>query len=373
MAAQKFTGGVYINDDNPVRESGEISVQGTTLVFKNANRELVFNTSEFKVHFGGTAKRIAYLTNTRQSHITLHTTDFDLLKHPAFQAHASAQKVVKERKNHHYSHIVTFVILALLVIVPSYFVFIERTLVAGMIAKQVPIETEQAFGDYIYDFNFGKNKDIITDEGINADLQRLIGPLLSVAKDSGHTFKVHLMKSKDVNAFALPGGHIVILTGLIEKSEKPEEVLGVLAHEMAHVTHRHSLKQTISELSGRILLSIITMGAGDLVYAVGDNASDLLSKNYSRSQEQEADEVGFSYLLKANISPKGLITFFERLKEEEGILDSGLTRLIQTHPANDDRIENLNDLLAKHGGEPPVVVFPYAEFKARIAGLSDSK
>jgi predicted Zn-dependent protease len=373
MASQKFPGGIYITGDSPVRESGDILIQGTTLTFKNASREIVFNTSELKIHFGGTAKRIAYLTTSRRPDVTLHTSDFSLLQHPSFQTHASAKKVVKDRTKHHVSHVITFIILALLVIVPSYFVFFERTIVAGMIANQVPLEQEQAFGDYIYNFNFGNNPAIIKDEALNAELQTLIAPLLAAAKDSGHVFKVHLMKSKDVNAFALPGGHIIILTGLIEKSEKPEEVLGVLAHEMAHVTHRHSLKQTISELSGRILLNIITMGAGDLVYAVGDNARDLLSKEYSRSQEQEADEVGFAYLQKANISPRGLITFFERLKAEETMLDSSLTALIQTHPANDKRIANLNQLIAEHESKPAVVIFPYAQFKDRIAGLSDSK
>jgi Zn-dependent protease with chaperone function len=373
MTSHKYTGGIYINDASPVRESGELIVQGATLIFKNDNRELSFNTAELKITFGGTAKRIAYLTTARQPNVTLHTSDFSLLQHPSFQSHTSAQKVVRDRKNHHRSHVLTFIFIALLVLVPSYFVFFERTLLAGLIASQVPIEQEQAFGDYIYDFNFGSNEDIIKDEAINADFQKLVAPLVAVAKDSGYTFKIHLMKSKDVNAFALPGGHIIVLTGLIEKSEKPEEVLGVLAHEIAHVTHRHSLKQTISELSGYMLLNIITMGAGDLVYAVGDNARDLLSKDYSRSQEQEADEAGFAYLLKANISPRGLITFFERLKEEETILDSSLTALIQTHPANDKRIENLNALLEKHGGEPPVVIFPYAQFKDRIAGPKDSK
>ena len=179
------------------------------------------------------------------------------------------------------------------------------------------------------------------------------------------------MKSPEANAFAMPGGHIVVLTGLIEKSDKPEELLGVLAHEMAHVTQRHSLKQIISDLSGRILFSILASGMSDLVYTIGDQGRYLLAQKYSRAQEEEADEYGFDYLLQAGISPAGLIEFFEKLKEDDMLDGIEIANLLSTHPASEKRIENLSAMMQQYKGEYAPIDFAYEDLKQKISDLED--
>lgn len=373
MSEKSFSGSIYIDDTSPVRESGNITIQGTLLTFSNENRTVSFPIHSMKMRFGGTAKRIAYLSDPAQNNITLHTTDFSLLKHQAFQAHLAAGNVLGERKKHHSFLVSTFIILALAVLVPSYFVFIERTIVAGMIAERVPIEVEESLGDHVFNLQFGNSDALIKDQEVIEDLDTLIAPLLLTARNTGYTFKVHLIRDKSANAFALPGGHIVILTGLIEQSERPEELLGVLAHEMAHVTERHSLKQIISELSGYILFNIITSGSGDLVFSIGDNARSLLSKNYSRRQEQEADEIGFDYLIQTEISPTGLIEFFEKLQAEKSFMDSELLALASTHPTSDKRIKNFYYMLSEYEDAFDSIEFSYADFKRKISASSDFK
>lgn len=370
---KKFTGGIYIDQSDPVRESGEIIIQETLIIFSNQNREVRFSIDNLNIRFGGTAKRIAYLSDMARSGTTLHITDFEILKHEAFAGHAAARNVLGERKKHHSSLVFVFLALAALVLIPSYLVFIERTILAGIIADRVPIEAEETLGDYVFDLQFGSKDAFITDPEIVEGLNILMAPLLDAVKDSGYNFRVHIMKDETANAFALPGGNIIVLTGLIEQSERPEELLGVLAHEMAHVTRRHSLKQMISEFSGYVLLNIIASGAGDLVFAVGDNARALLSKEFSRRQEQDADEVGFEYLMKAGISPKGLITFFEKLQEEEAITDTKLLTLISTHPASEDRIDNLNQMLGESRYQFEAIEFSYEDFKQKIAERSGFK
>ena len=205
MTNKNFSGGIYIEAQTPVRESGEITIHGTSLVFSNENREVRFSITDIEVRFGGTAKRIAYLSEGAQENITLHTTDFELLRHKAFQSHSSANDVIEERKKHHSLLIYTFVALALAVLVPSYFVFIERTIVAGMIADRVPLEIEEALGNHIFNLQFGSNAALIDDAKIIEELDELIAPLLSTAQESGYNFQVHLMEDKDANAFALRG------------------------------------------------------------------------------------------------------------------------------------------------------------------------
>lgn len=368
---KKYIGGVYIEEEALIRESGEIEIKGRSLIFSNENRQVTLSIPKIKTRFGGTAKRIVYLSDPAHTNITIHTTDFSILKHKEFSYHESAEDVKKQKNKHNRTLIATFIALAFLVLVPSYLIFVERTIVSGVIAEKVPISVEQALGDHLFNLQFAKSSKMITDPEIISELNTLAQPLLSTVEHTGFDFRIHIMEDKSANALALPGGNIVVFTGLIEQSERAEELLGVLAHEMAHVVERHSLKQMISEMSGYILFNIITAGAGDLVYVIGDNARGFLSKDYSRTQEQDADEKGFEYLVQAEISPDGLIQFFEKLDQEENIMDSEILSFASTHPSSKNRVKNLNNMLKDNNRAFDSVDFSYQNFKNKLSAITD--
>jgi predicted Zn-dependent protease len=174
-------------------------------------------------------------------------------------------------------------------------------------------------------------------------------------------FDIHISPSPDINAFALPGGIVVMNQGLLEKAESVEEVAGVLAHEMAHVERRHtfkSLANRLGYLGGLVLLSTLIGADAAIVIAKG---ADLVSLKHSRDDEREADAQGMTFLQNAKVNGKGMITFFKKLHEIEEAVMGGAGKTINrslqflsTHPLSSERVESLEGLLQKQLNSHPI-------------------
>jgi predicted Zn-dependent protease len=131
---------------------------------------------------------------------------------------------------------------------------------------------------------------------------------------------------------ALPGGRIYLFNGLIQFAEGPNEVLGVLAHEMAHVQERHVLENLLRHSGFQIIVS--SLGAGGSFAQYGQV---LLQRSYSREDEAGADVLGTQALNRAGLPSEGMVTFFRRLRDRRGS-DSFLPDIASTHPSTDERI-----------------------------------
>lgn len=145
-------------------------------------------------------------------------------------------------------------------------------------------------------------------------------------------YRFHLADDKVVNAFAVPGGDIVVNRGLLRATASPDELAGVLAHEIQHVALRHSLKGMIRSAGLTVLFTLI-VGDPDVTLA-GRAADRLLSLKFSRDAEREADEHGFSLLVQRGIDPHGMVRFFETLAKQDS---SAPPALLSTHPASAER------------------------------------
>jgi beta-barrel assembly-enhancing protease len=174
---------------------------------------------------------------------------------------------------------------------------------------------------------------------VAAIVKRLLEPVARVP----YTFRVTVVDDSMVNAYAVPGGQIVLLRGLVERSRTPEELAGVLAHEIQHVLRRHATRLLLQHASSGLLLVAVS---GDLtgVMAYGiESARVLGTLSYSRHFESEADVEGLRMLLAADVDPKGMITFFETLRSGERGLPSA-ARYLASHPLAADRVESLKRL-----------------------------
>lgn len=155
-----------------------------------------------------------------------------------------------------------------------------------------------------------------------------------------------------VNAFAIPGGDVYVFTGLLELAEDEAELMGVLGHEVAHVTRRHIAQQLSARYGLQFLVSAIGL-AGGVTGLVGQLAGSVASQGfllkYSRDHEREADYYGIVYETRAGRDPHGMARFFAKLDALDARGDT--PTFLLTHPDPDERIENVTEHIAELGAE----------------------
>lgn len=210
---------------------------------------------------------------------------------------------------------------------------------AVRLTAYVPIEWEEEMGAALME-------ELAPADLVCADPERLrvvealAQQLAQASPVAPYTIRVAIVDDSLVNAVAAPGGYIVVFRGLLEQAETPEEVAGVLAHEIQHVVLRHGTTAVLKELP----LRLVTVAAGDAGGVLGA-ATTLGSLRYRRGDEEAADREGLRMLRAARISPEGMIRFFERLAEQGTDAPAGLSYL-STHPRNEARTETLRQLVA---------------------------
>jgi Zn-dependent protease with chaperone function len=140
------------------------------------------------------------------------------------------------------------------------------------------------------------------------------------------------------NAFALPGGIVVVTDELVELSDTPEEVLAVLAHEIGHVEQRHALRHLLQDSATAVLAATFTSDASSLTLAVSGLPVLLARTKYSREFEAEADAFGFALLKRHQLSPEHFATVMEKLRADGDEQAERELSFVSTHPVTADRI-----------------------------------
>lgn len=169
--------------------------------------------------------------------------------------------------------------------------------------------------------------------------------------DGVYDFSFFVIEDPAINAFALPGGYIGVHTGLLEATRNEDELAGVLAHEVSHVTQRHIARSVHSSQRQSIVTMAIMLGAilaaaagadGDAVggaMAVAQGTAAQQQINFTRSNEYEADRVGIAALANAGFDPQGMATFFEVISRGDNRpLDQRTPEFLRTHPVSSARI-----------------------------------
>lgn len=186
-------------------------------------------------------------------------------------------------------------------------------------------------------------------------LQRVAARILPLAqRDYDVPYSVQLIDSKEINAFALPGGPIYFYRGLMELAETDDEVAAVLGHEAAHVVKRHSVKQISDAQTKGILAQVFLGRAGDLAQIAAGLALQVDQLRFSRGDESESDRVGFQYLVEAGYDPYAMASMFRRMDEKSG--GGGGPEWLRSHPVTSKRVqdatERANEYVRERGGAP---------------------
>jgi beta-barrel assembly-enhancing protease len=228
-------------------------------------------------------------------------------------------------------------ITAAAVLLVGAVLYVALPVFAGQIAALTPARWEERIGDEVLEELAWKR--CTTAEG-QAALDALTQRLVAGSAMPYH-LEVTVRDSPIVNAFALPGGRVSILRGLLQAAQSPEEVAGVLAHELTHVLKRHPMRNMIASQGMSLVIEVITGGGMG-----GSVGTVLATLSYTRAAEEEADAGALQLLDRAGIDTEGFASFFERLSKQEeaqggkgGGLGFTVPTYLRTHPATQQRID----------------------------------
>lgn len=202
-----------------------------------------------------------------------------------------------------------------------------------------------------YSAEINKQLKLMNDPEIVRYINLLGDSLTRLADDRSLNWTFYVVDSKEVNAFAVPGGFIYVNRGLIERTTHMSQLAGVLAHEIGHVTMRHSVKQmqTAQRANAGLTLACILTSVceSQVAGAAVQLGGGALFAKFSRDDEAEADRVGIAYLVRAKIDPKGVPEMFRILLNERAARPGGLDAWFSTHPLEEDRVQATEAEIAK--------------------------
>ena len=258
--------------------------------------------------------------------------------------------------------------VGILVLIFSAYVFIKTvpSFLADQMVEKIPIEWEVTVGQSILKMLPVVQK---PDQEVIKVLQDTVDFLKQSLPGNPYDLKVYILPVEQVNALALPGGPIVIFEGLIDKAESPEELAGVLAHEIQHILLRHSTRGILRNLAKSMLVTLFLGDVNSVMEGIVQLAGQLETLGLSREMEAEADQKGMELILAANIDPHGMIRIFKKLMQEDFSQkklpkgkpvseENDLSSYFSTHPSSQNRLARLEKQMRSHENRIWTPLFP---------------
>lgn len=186
---------------------------------------------------------------------------------------------------------------------------------------------------------------VITDVDVNERVERILERIVAVCDRKDLVYFIKVLDDDPVNAVSLPGGYIYVFRGLIERVENDDQLAGVIAHEVGHITARHGVKR-MQNAYAALLLQIAAAQTNSGVAGGANLALTSLFLEHSQQDEFEADRLSVKYLKKAGYDPRGIVAFLEKLKadkEKEPLKQYSYWR---THPYLSKRISVSNQAIS---------------------------
>lgn len=225
-----------------------------------------------------------------------------------------------------------FGVLAALFAIP-YFTLTQVDWLTLFKVEQRKNDTEEKLGELFWDIYRQQEK-----EYRNKTVYNTVDSILKRICDDNYInrkdIQFHLLDKDEVNAFALPGDHLVIYTGLITESETPEELAGVVAHEVAHIQLNHVMRKLVKEVG---LSTLVAMTTGKNGQVITNTAHQLSTRAFDREFEKEADLKAVDYMIHADIDPQPFADFLYKMSKHTGsnVIESWLS----THPESEERAD----------------------------------
>lgn len=223
-------------------------------------------------------------------------------------------------------------------------VFFGGRWLAGELAMRLPYTVDRQIGATLSETLLA-DATVCTHPTLTAAVDEVVQRLATGLAPEHQTLSVVVVDDDLVNAFALPGGHIVLFTGLLAAIESPEELIGVLGHEIGHAAERHGMRAIARRMWFGILQSLLLDGGGGTAGLLVDGAASLAALGFDRDQERAADQFGLDLMRRVGYAPGDYPAFFARLP------DVAIPEWLSTHPDPAGRAVELAETIA---AAPPV-------------------
>jgi predicted Zn-dependent protease len=327
---------------------------------------VAFAPDGLEIRYGGAAETWPYdLVRRRRQGETVHFERADatarlFLSDPAFLAELRARCPALDKG---YGAKKRNLVIAGATLAVAAIGFATAHFFPAIAARLMPVSWEERLGGQMVEmaskiFTRSRDPRFCDDAPGIAALDRLMAKL-GEGFETSYTIRLRVLDSSVVNAFAAPGGQIILMRGMIDFAESSEELAGVLAHEIGHVVHRHPTEGMFRRLNEAMLLDFLTGGASSGAAATG-LANALIGASYSREAETQADETALDLMEKTRVSPIGTAAFFDRLVAQKK--DTGSGSILASHPASAERGERARARAAKQ--RDPMPALTEAEWRA---------
>lgn len=335
----KFSARLYTADENAVPVQLLVDDNGVHVL----DHEYRLNFHDLQLTVAGhDGDRIKISTPDKS--IVLMCTDPRLVE--ALAAHQGPAEISQEASRVHgrlrslstrkASYWLGVIGIILLLSIGGYFLF---GVLADAAVATIDPKMEAVVGDFFV------NEDKVTkNEKYKARIKRIGERIASHVKDlhlpSPYKFKFYVYDNPVVNAYALPGGAMIINTGFIEQAKNDGEIAGVMGHEIGHVLHRDQLRGMVHNLGIAGVIAILC-GNSEQLKNAAPMLKTLESLNFTRSQEAAADIVGTDLAYYSDYNPEDFIGFFDRMRKQNGGSDNKIVGMLSDHPMDSERIETI--------------------------------
>ncbi len=332
-----FTG-EYFDGKSSRSEDADVQLTSQSLLLRSTNNSPIgeWELDRLRDEYSPPVEGAILLSLAADNSARLKITDPDAL----FELRTRCPKLTQKRKAEKREWPKLVAAAAGTLVVVAGLVYYGMPVIAGAVAEIIPETTRQNLGQAVEErilmqvTKSNKNKNAVC-SSVTADLalSRVISQF-----SNGEPASVLVVKSKIANAFALPGGRIIIFSGLIDKAADANALVGVLAHEFAHVEARHPTSLLVANLGMAAVLSIVLgdVTGGTLIAGAGQMA---LGASYSRDFERAADQRAIEFMRQNNYDVGPLIPLLKKI--QKSVPEKNVLSFMVSHPDIDSRVETL--------------------------------
>lgn len=362
------------------RAAGDLSVSAAGFCFRSDTQSVTMPLAGARLTLGGASDRIVFIAHPDFPDWSLYTSDHAILRDPVLAAHPELTVALGAMRRKRTRNWAMFAAVFTVLIAVPVVLLLNMGWLTGIAARQVPASWEEQLGKTAFG-QYQIQADMIQDPQTAKLLTELTDALTQALPDSRYQFHFYVARNPSLNAFALPGGYVVVHSELLLRADSAEEVLGVLAHEISHVTSQHGTRNLIASTGLFLTVQAALGDASGLLATLAGAAPFLLTQKYSRGFENEADAQGFELLQRARIDGRGMVTFFDKVKSEEervrakvreqvgdsaGAVLTETPEFLATHPATDSRIERMREKAAHQQGPFRDMSATFNALKSRV-------